>query len=319
MASTKKSKNEKQSSSAETEWSKRALAEPVTVQYLMRTLQELQSEHEALKRELIKSRRIPSGRIGAALLIAGSSVLAGSVFASSATLAFIGLGLTFWGALFLFARPIKFVRSTLLDSTAIASYTTIDRMVQDLGYKAKAIYVPPYPEEAYLPQYLKGLKEMIVFIPAEDSSIMPTLEEMAKQQFLLKNQKGICITPPGFGLSSVIENELRARFPQIARALTIESLYDSLPRVITSNLELAKGFEIKPENELTHVRITGSVYSSLYSREQGLRSIHFLGCPLTSAIACALAKATGKLVTITKDNVSYDLQTIDVWYQTLEA
>ena len=148
---------------------------------------------------------------------------------------------------------------------------------------------------------------------------MPTLEEMAKKQFLLKNPKGICITPPGFGLSTVIENELRTRFPQLSRGLTTDSLYDSLPKVITSNLELAKTFEIRPENELTHVRITGSVYSSLYSREQGLRSIHFLGCPLVSAIACALAKATGKLVTIVKDNVSYDLQTIDVWYQTLEV
>jgi len=307
MAS-KDSKQKKKNNSEETQ-------HPVTVQYLMKTLQELQSEHEALKRELLRSRRIPSGRIGAALLIIGSLVLIGSVLASSATFAFIGLGLTFWGALFLFARPIKFVRSTLLDSTAITSYTTVDRMVQDLGYKAKSIYIPPYPKEAYLPEYLKGLKEMVVFIPAEDSATMPTLEEMAKKQFLLKSPKGICITPPGFGLSSVIEKELRAGFTQIRP----ERLYDLLPKVITSNLELAKSFEMKSENELTHVRITGSVYSSLYAREQGLRSIHFLGCPLTSAIACALAKATGKLVTITKDNVSYDLQTIDVWYQTLEA
>jgi hypothetical protein len=319
MASPRNSKKEKQNSSAEAKWSERARADPVTVQYLVQTLQELQSEHEALKQELLKSRRIPSGKIGVALLITGSLVLAESVFASSPTLAFIGLGLTFWGALFLFARPIKFVRSSLLDSTAVALYTTIDRMVQDLGYKAKSIYVPPYPKEAYLPEYLKGLKEMVVFIPAEDSATMPTLEEMAKQQFLLKNPKGICITPPGFGLSSVIENELRAGFPHIARALNIENLYDSLPKVVTGSLGLAKTFEIKPENELIHVRITGSVHSSLYSREQNLKSIHFLGCPLTSAVACALAKATGKLVTIAKDNVSYDLQTIDVWYQTLEA
>lgn len=315
MASTKGRKPEKQSSSAETKWSERAHAEPATVQYLMKSLQELQSEHEALKRELLKSRRIPSGRIGATLLITGSSVLVGSYVADSSTLAFIGLGLTFWGALFLFARPIRFVRSTLLDSTAVASYTMVDRMVQDLGYKARSIYVPPYPKEAYLPEYLKGLKEMVVFIPAADSSTMPTLEEMAKKQFLLRNPKGICIAPPGFGLSSVIEKELRAGYTQI----TPEGLFDSLPKVITGNLELARGFEIKTENELTHVRITGSVYSSLYSRERGLRSVHFLGCPLTSAVACALAKATGKLVTIAKDDVSYDLQTIDVWYQTLEA
>jgi len=289
--------------------------EPVTIQYLMKTLQQLQSEHEALKRELLKSRRIPSGRIGFAFLVIGGATLAGSVVTSSTTLAFIGLGLTFWGALFLFARPVRFVKSTLLDSTALSTYTTVDRMVSDLGYKAKSIYIPPYPKEAYLPEYMKGLKEMIVFIPAEDSATMPTLEEMAKKQFLLKSPKGVCITPPGFGLASVIEKELKAGFTNI----NLERLTNSLPKAVTDNLGLAKGFEINTENDLIHAKITGSVYSSLYSREQELKSIHFLGCPLASAIACALAKTTGKLVTIAKNKVSPDLQTIDIWYQTLEG
>lgn len=57
----------------------------------------------------------------------------------------------------------------------------------------------------------------------------------------------------------------------------------------------------------------------LFARALNLISIYFLGCSLASAVVCALVKATGKLVTIAKDNVSYDLQTIDVWYQTLEA
>jgi len=289
--------------------------EPVTIQYLMRTLQQLQSEHEALKRELLKSRRIPSGRIGFAFLVIGGATLAGSVVTSSTTLAFIGLGLTFWGALFLFARPVRFVKSTLLDSTALSTYTTVDRMVSHLGYKAKSIYIPPYPTEAYLPEYMKGLKEMIVFIPAEDSTTMPTLEEMAKKQFLLKRPKGVCITPPGFGLSSIIEKELKTAFINI----DLERLTNSLPKAVTDNLGLAKGFEINIENDIIHAKIIGSVYNSLYSREQELKSIHFLGCPLASAIACALAKTTGKLVTIAKEKVSPDLQTIDIWYQTLEG
>jgi hypothetical protein len=44
-----------------------------------------------------------------------------------------------------------------------------------------------------------------------------------------------------------------------------------------------------------------------------------MGCPLTSAVACALAKTTGKLVVIIKDAISPDSKTIEVWYQTLEA
>ncbi len=59
MASTKDNKQKKERSSAETKWLQRARAEPVTVQYLMKTLQELQSEHEALKRELLNQGESP--------------------------------------------------------------------------------------------------------------------------------------------------------------------------------------------------------------------------------------------------------------------
>jgi len=290
-------------------------SEQATVQYLMKTLENLQKENEILKRDVLKSKRTPSGKIGFILLAIGALTLIGSVVNTSTVLAFIGLGLTFWGALFLFARPIKFVRVSLLDSTAISSYTTIDRIIQDLNYKGKPVYIPPYPKEAYLPEYLRGLKEMIVFIPAEDVIAMPTIEEMAKKQFLLKNPKGICIAPPGYGLVSLFERELKTEFTQI----NLNELYDALPTIVVNNLELAKEFEINHEKDHIHIKIIDSVYKDLYSREQGFKSIHSVGCPLTSAIACALAKTTGKLVAIVKDLISPDSKTIEVWYQTLEA
>jgi hypothetical protein len=249
------------------------------------------------------------------LLITGALVLVASFLATSTVLAFIGLGLTFWGALFLFVKPIKFVRSTLLDSTALSSYTTMDRILNDLNYKGKPIYIPSYPEEAYLPEYLKGLKEMVVFISAEDITAIPTIEEIAKRQFLVKNPKGICISPPGSGLVNLFEKELRTDFTK----LDLDGLYNGLPAVIMNNLELASGFEIGTEKELIHVKIIDSVYKDLYSLEHKLKSVHSVGCPLTSAVACAIAKTTGKLVTITKSRISPDLKTIEVWYQTLEG
>jgi hypothetical protein len=290
-------------------------SEQATVQYLIQTIENLQKENEMLRREVLKSKRTPSGKIGFILLIVGALTLTGSVINSSAVLAFIGLGLTFWGALFLFARPIKFVKSALLDFTAISTYTTIDRIIQHLNYKGKPIYIPPYPKEAYLPEYLKGLKEMIVFIPAENTVALPTIEEMAKKQFLLNNPKGICVAPPGYGLVDLFEKELKITFTQI----NPEQLYNSLPTVIVNNLELAKELEINPENNLIHLKMIDPAYKDLYAKERGFKSIHQIGCPLTSAIACALAKTTGKLVVIVRDKISSDLKTIEVWYQTLEV
>jgi hypothetical protein len=288
---------------------------PIITHPSAKTLEELQRENELLKHELQKSKQTLSSKIGIGFLFSGAIVLLASVAASSTILAFIGLGLALWGGLFLFTRPMKFVRSTILDSTAVSAYITIDRVTEDLNYRGKPIYVPPYPKEAYLPEYLKGLKEMVVFIPAEDIVTMPTIEEMAKKQFLLKNPKGICIAPPGYGLVNLFEKEVKTEFTQI----NLEQLYDTLSAVIVNNLELAKEFEINPENDFIHIKIVNSVYFDLYSNAQELKSVHSLGCPLTSAIACALAKTTGKLVTIVKDVVSPDLKTIEVWYQKLEA
>jgi len=192
-----------------TEETKDKSAELTTTQYLIETIKQLQADIESLKLELRRTRRIPSGKIGIIFIIPGALSLVFSIFKNSQVLAFIGLSLTFWGSLFFFVRPVKYVRSTLLDSTAISSYSTIDRIVQDLKYKGKSYYIPPYPKEVYLPEYLKGLKDMIVFISADSGAGMPSIEEMAKTKFLLENPKGICVAPPGLGLLTQFEKELR--------------------------------------------------------------------------------------------------------------
>jgi hypothetical protein len=141
------------------------------------------------------------------------------------------------------------------------------------------------------------------------------VEELAKKQFLLKNPKGICITPPGYGLLDLFEEELKMEFAQV----TLEGLCSSLPSIVVNRLELAKVFDIDTEKDLIHLHIVDSVYKDLYSAEKKLKSIHSIGCPLISATACALAKTTAKQITIAKDAVSPDLKTIEVWYQIIEV
>jgi hypothetical protein len=289
--------------------------ELTTTQYLIETIKQLQADSESLKLELRKARRIPAGKIGVTLIIPGALSLIFSIFVNSQVLAFIGLGLTFWGALFFFVRPIRYVRSSLLDSTATSSYSTIDRIVQDLKYKGKSYYIPPYPKEVYLPEYLKGLKEMIVFISADSDSGMPSIEEMAESRFLLENPKGICVAPPGLGLLTQFEKELRTDLTK----LDLNELCETLPQLILENFQLAKEIEMNTAENEVHLKIFDSIYKNVYSREENLRSVHFLGCPLVSAIACAIAKTTGKIVTLHRDRISLDGQTIEVWCRFIEG
>jgi len=284
-------------------------------QYLIETIKQLQTDIEKLKLELRKARRIPSGKIGIIFIVPGALSLIFSILNNSQVLAFIGLGLTFWGALFFFVRPIKYVKSSLLDSTAISSYSTIDRIIKDLKYKGKSYYIPPYPKEVYLPEHLKGLKNMIVFISADSGPDMPSIEEMAKSGFLLENPKGICVAPPGLGFLTQFEKELRTDITK----LDLKELCETLPPIILENFQLAKEIEMKTEKNQVHLKIFDSIYTNLYGREQNLKSVHFLGCPLISAITCAIAKTTGKIVTIYRDNVSPDGQTIEAWLRFVEG
>ena len=156
---------------------------------------------------------------------------------------------------------------------------------------------------------------MIIFISADSGAGTPSIEEMAESRFLLENPKGICMAPPGSGLLTQFEKEIRTDITK----LKLTELCESLPPLILENLQLAKEIEMKAEENQVHLKIFDSIYKNLYSREQNLKSVHFLGCPLVSAIACAIAKTTGKIVTIDKDSLSPDGQTIEVWYRFIEG
>jgi hypothetical protein len=284
------------------------------VQYAIETDHKPEAEVENLK--LPRSLRLSPVKISIALIVPGTLSLVLSIVSNSPVLAFIGLGLTFWGALFLFIRPLRYVESSLLISTATSTYTTIDRIAKDLKQKGKSYYIPPYPEEIYLPEHLKGLKDMLIFIPTDSSITMPPIEEILKGKFLLDNQKGICITPPGQYLLTQFEKELRTDITK----LELAELCESLPQPIIETFQLAKEIEMKPEEKGVYLKIFDSIFKKLYT-EENLKSVYSIGCPLVSAIACAVAKNTGKVVTIQKTRVypHPDGQTIEVWIRTVEG
>ena len=138
---------------------------------------------------------------------------------------------------------------------------------------------------------------------------MPSVEEMAKSKFLLKNPKGICISPPGLGVLIQFEKELRTDLTK----MDLDAFLETLPQLVTENIHLAKHVEIEREDGTFRLRISNSIYGNLYVKEE-LKSVHLLGCPLVSAVACAIAKSTGKVVTIRKDKASLNGRLIEVWY-----
>ena len=262
-----------------------------------------------------KRRNYPvSSRISVLFLVSGILSLAFSIYSDSQVLALIGLGLTFWGVLFLLLQPLKLVKGSLLYNSTVSTYTTIDRIVNDLKYKGKGSYIPPYPKDVYLPEYLKGLKDPIVFIPAENGSAMPSIEEIATGKFLSKNPKGVLVAPPGSGILTQIEEKLNVDFTK----MELTELCAVLPTFILQDLNLAKEMTLELNGDQAHLKIVDSLFKNLYNVRNNLKSVTLVGCPIASAVACALAKTSGRTVSIQKQELSPDGLAIEVWYNILQ-
>jgi len=250
--------------------------------------------------------RIPN-TIGLTLVFFGILALAGSMIFVASILAFIGLGLTFWGFLFLLLKQETYVKSTLLDSTATRSLENLDRILRELEFEGKGVYLPP--------KYLKDFKSGIVYVSKKKGNKVPPLEEKLEEKTFSSNPNGLFIVPPGLDLTNLFEKEMGTDFIRT----DLQELQDILPSLFVENLEIAQDLEFNMEDNLVNVKITDSVYKNFCKQAQKLSNIcNSIGCPLCSSIACALTRATGKPVVIEKSEYSENDKTINVQYRVLE-
>jgi len=241
------------------------------------------------------------------LLICGIFALACSVIFTSSILAFIGLSLTFWGVLLLYLTQEKYVKFRLLDSTVIPSLEALAKIIKELDCKGKAVYLPP--------KYLKDFKSGMLYIPKKQEVRIPTVGEVSEEKTFSKNPNGLCIAPSGLTLTNLFERELGTDFVRV----DLQYLQNNLPKILVENLEIAQDLEINLEGSLVQLKLTESIYKDLCKKTRTFPNIcNSLGCPLSSSIACALSRTTGKPIIIEKTECSEDGKTINVQYRILE-
>ncbi len=240
-----------------------------------------------------------SSTFAALFLVIGILLLAYSMLFGLEIAAFIGLGLTFWGVIFSLARNGKYVEISLLDATAKSAYSTIERMINDLKFNAKGYYIPAYPKDVNLPEYLKNLKESVVFV-SESFDGKPSIDELTSGRFLSEKTHGAFFTSPGSDLMAQIEKRLQLDFSKIP----IYELTEILPRCLTETFNLAKTVEMSAVKDGVSFKATGILYPSLYRANPPLKSVQILGCPVVSGVASVLAKSSAKTVTINEQILS---------------
>ena len=241
------------------------------------------------------------------MLTLGVISLAASAIYASSILTFIGLGLTFWGAVLLYITPSKHVRLELLGATASPALANIEKVIANMELDGKGIYLPP--------KYLRDFESSLIFIPEKADQTLPKPEEVDEQKLHSKNPKGIFLTPPGSALSKLFEKELGTTFTKT----DINYIQNNLPKLLIEEMEIAENVEVKIENNIITIEITNHIFNEICQETRKLEKTHEkIGCPLCSAIACALAKATGKPITIQNEEQSQDGKTTKIQYAMLE-
>jgi hypothetical protein len=240
------------------------------------------------------------------ILLLGSVIVVVSAFYSSSFLAILGVAIIFFGAILLYITPSKHVPLTWLNASAEPIAANIERLIVELDLSERGVYLPP--------KNLENTESSLIFISKNPKTPLPMTEETNEK--LLKNEKtGVFFTPPGSGLSQLFEEEQGFSFTKT----DLHQLQNKLPRLLVDGLELAEKVEIRIQDNTVIVEIAGSVLDGVCRQTDSQPKTHKqIGCLLSSAIACALAKATVKPVTIQNETRNQEAKTTRIEYQILE-
>lgn len=282
----------------------------VTQTVLESPLLEQQSARELLEnQQLVQPRvetrqKLSSERIGVVFLGIGLLALGLSVVFTSTILTFIGLGMAFWGMLAFFVRPQSYVRSDLMNATALSSLKTIDKVITEgIGYRERAVYIPS-----------SGPEKAVAFIPSEPFSMIPQSTAI-EGKTRLNDPQGLLVVPPGLALSNLIETKLGFDL----RNCGLETLVRNLPKVLVEDLEIVRDVEIEVKGDLVKFKLVDSIYADFCKQvlDSGRRC--GLGCPMCSALACVLTIATGKPVLSQEEKSAPEGGTTESCYQLLSG
>jgi hypothetical protein len=124
------------------------------------------------------------------------------------------------------------------------------------------------------------------------------------------------LTPPGLALAKLLEKELGTSFAKT----DLKALQEKLPRLLIEKTEVAEDVEIKENGNTITIQLTNQIFIELHRETAKLTMTHeSIGCALSSALACALAKATRKPITIENEEQSQDGKTTTIQYHMHEG
>jgi hypothetical protein len=253
-------------------------------------------------------RNSPAKLTSSLLIATGLIAFAFSAAYNSSTLALVGLGLLFWGITFSYIRSEEYAKKILLKTAASSQIATLNQIVRELKYEGDAVYLPP--------QYFSNPGIHKAYLPERKGFELPTPDQIREHEndFLIEKPSGALLVPPGSELTTLFEKTLHTSFARV----DLQYLQRHLPKLFTEDLEIAQSFKMETETNTIRIRIGNSIYGPLNVGDDQQSAINStLGSPISSAIACAIAKATRKPIVMQEELNSENGRDVAIEYRIL--
>ena len=242
-----------------------------------------------------------------AIVTLGIGLIVTSAIYVSSFLAIVGVAIIFWGSILLYITPDKQVPITFLTASTDTNMSNTERVLSEFKFTEKGIYLPP--------KNLQDTESSLVFIPRISKQALPKPEEMKMTNLFTNKQDGLFLTPPGFALSKIFEQKLGISFTKT----DLPFLQKNLSKLLSEDLGITENIDIQIQNNIITFEISGSIFKEDIQENRKIQQTHnAVGCLLSSSLACALAKATGKPITINAEEKSIDGKTTKIEYQIME-
>ncbi|MCW4005720.1 MAG: hypothetical protein NWF04_03875 [Candidatus Bathyarchaeota archaeon] len=221
------------------------------------------------------------------LVVVGIVLLLISSFDASSYLAIFGTAVIFWGVILFYISPSRTVPLTFVDAIVTSQFDNLERILLEFNSSEKGLYIPP--------KNLKNIESSLIFLPKKPQTSIPAMVDEGNGQLYSQHKDGLFLTPPGRGLSQLLEKAVAMSFTKI----DLVSLKQTLPKTLIDDLALAQNIEISSEDDKVVVTLAGNVLSEICEQANSCPHTHNqVGCTLSSALACILAKVVGKPIVI---------------------
>ena len=241
------------------------------------------------------------------LLVAGALSLAISVAITSYFPLFIGLALIFWGGILLYIAPSRQVPLELLVAPSTPILSEIHKTLSDLKLASKGVYLPP--------RYLEDPEAVLIYVSRDPEAQLPRRVETKKGSPSFELAKGLLLTPPGFSLSKLFEKKLKTSFTR----MNLKTLKEELPKSLTESWEIVEDAEMRLGQDSVIFESRKDILEELHQEAVRLNIHETIGYALSSAIACAIAKTTGRPVIIEEEEHDSEKETTRIVYRILEG